>query len=1740
MVSPYSAGGGGTHFEARVVAYYLASVLSEVPVRGLPGIYAVDVRTQRAAFGELLDDIIVTGISGDSRETKLHLQIKSTLTFTENDDEWADILRRAWDTFSAEGFDPVRERVGVGIGAYNTKVDRHYQAVLNWAAHSVDGEDFVQRIDKEDFSSEDKRTFIQAVRNVLARHVERVISNDELWGLLRCFVIIHFDFQSEQSSRDAANVIDRLQGLLASDKRGQASQVWNYLIQRAGQLIPAGGSANRSTLTEQLAAEGLPTGSALSFWKDVQAIHRESERALSDIKSDIHKLKLHRPDAYLETRDALTDSRFIQIVGEPGTGKSALLKEIAEESVRIGPVFVLKDSRIHPRGWSAHAHVLKVSDNVPTLLREFGCCGEPILFIDGIDKITDPAVQLTVNDLVRAIANNDNLIGWRILVSVREQNLKHLETWLDPDAIRKLPLKTVTVTPFGEEELRVIAEHFPRLQPLLLQTGGVDIIVKRPFFLAALLTLAGRDGATQLPATEVELLKLWWELGGSDQRDSSSAQHRRNALMQLAENLAPSPNSPILISAVAPEPLEELKSSGVVRDQNLGHSVVFTHDIYEEWALCELLIRHQADISGFLKTIGEPQALIRPMQLLGAYALETNSSADEWKALYEETGVSTLRPVWQRAILTSCIQSIRTTEILEKLSDYLLEGEYERLKRLLLAIRTLEVIPNPLFLDEKRMPDLDPVERARYAHHTAVPKALTWVRFLDWLMPHIGSLPPVLIQDLLPLFATWQGTYAGRRIRHCREIGEIAHCWLIEFEDAIHPPRFDQRRDPFGMDLRHDDESEIEKSLRSLFLSSAGDIPTLVTEYLRAKAANRDRWHLFRDDILRNCSALIRHLPTELVDFILEVFLERPDDRDDHWGGYSEHLIRELGVSGHHQFYPASPVQLPFLGLLRQHETQGLRLIRELCNHSISIWRWAHTNDWHRQPQTPLPLQLRFPWGKQTFWGDGQVYLWYRGYWGNDAVKSGLMALEQWAFEQIEQGAKFDEIFQKVIQGNESVAALGLAASLCLAHHDKSIECSLPLITCPHLWKWDIARIVQDSSSMPPNEIGNWHQYRPLLNAVRALNRKKHRKQDIRNLVPYFVYWHDQKLTKRYVKGIRRFPKHLPFEYAEEKTDPAYVSELSERMELFVEQGDPQHWKTTPTDDGKHVQIWNDPPSLKAEKYQRQQNEHSYLNECLALALWAQKSLDDGKLDELFTVEQGIAKAKELDSVDLFERYQGSRNFAESQRAAGVVGTAFVVARFAKEDAWSAQIGSWCLDVLDRAATVAELHDNLFVRGASLTMHPAVFAAHGYSALLARGYESKHCKSAILSLAVDALEEVVSAVFVAARLYAAQESNLYWVLLDLGIRQCIVPFDEIPNYHSTQWDEREAARMTALIERAERYLETGTEPELPSIPMPWVKGGMQSAPSARDTKEYAKNNIVFLSHLAEKIIFQIVLDPIFLNLEKRHGFLVLTSQLLNWTIQEIVPPFATSKRDYDHNVPYEWVFEFSSWCGKVCAHLSDTEVRTEILARVFASDNETAVLIMQSLMLSFVVQALLDPPHVRESNIGLWKEMTDWVFDNPEWQNDKAGRYLDREFQSCAFATLFCVAPGFSPLTCMANQGWTNLRKFQSIIERAVREFGLHRTLYLAVTAFLKKGGFELLPEPALAWLKDIALAKKQDQTFWRLNGDDTVEIMTMLAEKKGDSLEPVHREMLTLILDILVDNGVRGAGFLQQELLRA
>lgn len=264
----------------------MAAALSESPARALPGLYAREVATQRAAFGEPLDDAVITGVALDGRATKLSVQVKSSLSFTENDKQWLAVLKQAWTTFVAPTFDAELHRLAVAISSYNARADKYYRSVLTWAAHSPNAANFFERISRPDFSHKDQRQFVEATRKILDGIAGVAVADDAAWRFLKSFQILHFDFDLGDASRDVEGAIDRLRHGLAPDQREKAATIWSELIAYVGEMTPVGGGATRQSLAARLATAGLPSLVAGTHWRDIQTLDRESKRALDAIKSD--------------------------------------------------------------------------------------------------------------------------------------------------------------------------------------------------------------------------------------------------------------------------------------------------------------------------------------------------------------------------------------------------------------------------------------------------------------------------------------------------------------------------------------------------------------------------------------------------------------------------------------------------------------------------------------------------------------------------------------------------------------------------------------------------------------------------------------------------------------------------------------------------------------------------------------------------------------------------------------------------------------------------------------------------------------------------------------------------------------------------------------------------------------------------------------------------------------------------------------------------------------------------------------------------------------------------------------------------------------------------------------------------------------------------------------------------------------------------------------------------------------
>jgi hypothetical protein len=234
-------------------------------------------------------------------------------------------------------------------------------------------------------------------------------------------------------------------------------------------------------------------------------------------------------------------------------------------------------------------------------------------------------------------------------------------------------------------------------------------------------------------------------------------------------------------------------------------------------------------------------------------------------------------------------------------------------------------------------------------------------------------------------------------------------------------------------------------------------------------------------------------------------------------------------------YFPASPLREPFHSLFGSASAEALRLLRDLTNHAMTAWRQLHRIDPQRRA-TPIPIELQFPWGTQTFWGTRREYLWCRGLWAPKPLASAYLALEHWAVKQLEAGWTADELIEEIVRGNESVAILGTAVSLMLQSRTIS-EVTLPLATCQRLWRADLERVSQEAGIASSSLIGFTEPRtdRPHAVAVDALNKRPVRKLWLRELVPWFVLSPDRAIAGRARLLIAGFESDLPFEYEEQR-----------------------------------------------------------------------------------------------------------------------------------------------------------------------------------------------------------------------------------------------------------------------------------------------------------------------------------------------------------------------------------------------------------------------------------------------------------------------------------------------------------------------------------------------------------------------------------------------------------------------------
>ncbi|WP_312170041.1 hypothetical protein [Stutzerimonas kunmingensis] len=1501
------------------------------------------------------------------------------------------------------------------------------------------------------------------------------------------------------------------------------------------------------------------------------------------IPDDIGGTHLERP-SLLEALDTkLATARLVQIRGLPGSGKSVVMKRAVKRALERGPTLFLKAEQLEGTSWLSYATSQGLSGApLEQLLVEIGATGTPILFIDAIDRV-EKGQQPVILDVIRVIVESPQLSDWRVAVSLRDTEIEVLRNWLG-HFLDALKVETLSVEQLSDEESETLATVKPHLRPLLFGSAQVKEVVRRPFFAKVLHQSYVADPSTPTfaPRSEVDLIANWWRHGGYNET-GQGAMERRRALLDLARVRARQLSQPIglgQLNSVAH--IHDLSSDGILQHAREGVSVRFAHDIFFEWAFFHVLADRGGQWMEEIKACGEPPAVARVVELTSQWEY---TQGNDWQAYLTLTERSDVRSQWLRAWLVGPIGTAGFEADDEQFAKAVFADDFRLFKKALVWFQAEKTSPNPGILS-----GVIPQEhRQRFADLLGWPSDFAaWRRLIDFILRRVSDIPQRLYPEVVAIFEVWQNALADFRNPTSRALLKQCAEWLTSIDAISTSDSPDMNSEYWG---QVPGLSDFKKSLGRLILRASRAEPTFAADYLqRATCSERIREDTF-NEIIAFSPVLAQSLPKSVVELSLAyIRKELPDDqvareerelRDSSVrlkaiqakpdsertrreqmalacapfprsiGDFSHHDWETLSLNDTFQgFWPPSPLREPFHSLFQSSPDDALRLLRQLCNHAMLAWRQLHRHSRERGG-TPIPLELTFPWGMQSFWGSDREYLWFRSTWAPKVIGCGFMALEEWCFAELAHGRSVDELIQQIIEGNECIAILGTAAMLAL-HTEVVSETTLPFITSQRLLAADHNRMAQDLS--PTASLIGFGQPTdlPHVEAVKAADARPVRKTQLSWMVPRFVFA-PAPISGLACNAILNFKHDLPYQYEEQRNVKAVQERLAAQALEYAELVDPDNYQAhSLEEDSSQLAIVHVSPSAsKPENIARVEEARRNLG-LSNLWMWASKSFEEGALQSTCAIEDAIAFGKEADADDLFQYSNGDNDLDDVQAAmhrGAVAATAAIVLNF--REGLNSQDLEWARDVLERAKHLPERPGLMWTPSSVIPWHQAIYVARGLAADIREGTTKGDVARDLLDLVAHPLEVVSLAALNEACKLWAQDPKLTWAALSLALSLCLVP--PRPRDQLRQHGEalHSLSEVQAAVDAALVFYEHESDwPLLPLPPPAWVKveprndrrrhrsyAGYDEYDVVDESEEWDEPEVLWHSKLAAEVLKLIPFDRI-LQSSAKGALLDFLAAVLDWTNQKNSPPWVKSgRRGRSSTRIFEWTHTLGSTLGGVAGLLPLSVFQPRFLAPILGLEGDNCWALLSPFTNTYVCAYVYDAPvipvdAVATLDLCLGRLLKDSAFNRDAY---RSGEFSGFDQPNLVRTLMFISVERADMAARYVNGDWSEVSLILPLIDRFIRAGGWSASVMGPFLTLCQRAKTNYPAETFVDQVLAIIGQGPDNLKGWR--GTDTpariAELVQHFSHRDAPMTQVLAQKFLR-ILDILVDMGDRRSAALQ------
>jgi len=1068
QTNPYSSGGGGPNFETRVQAAFVILLLTGRVAPCLPPFHINKLILQGRYAGFETDDlIVVTKDSKTEKEAKLLAQVKHEVNITAKNKIFGEVVQSTWNDFNKDDFNCEIDSFALITGPLSSVDTKDVRPILEWARHSESEDEFLFKVASKKFSSDSKRTKLEAFKTQLkVANNKESVTDEQLWKYLKVFHLVGYDLDLQSGS-----TLSLIQSLIAQNTSEAPHLVWSKVVDVIQTSNQNAGTITLENLPNEVTHLFDPIDS--STWsKDVTRLKDHGNLILNRIDTTIGNVHVEQKENFLRLIDLAESNKFVFVTGDRGVGKSSLIRKFADESREQTPIFCLRAEDFEQPHLDHVYSAIGLTSTLSELHSGFALLPKKYLIIESLEKILELRHEAAFKDLLFTIANQQE---WTIIATGREYAFQPIVfEYLEPSGIE---YATLSIGGFSDDQIEDLCLKAPILKNLAANTN-LKPLLNSPFFaqLAYKVLQTGTEFSVEDGEREFRDA-VWRNVIAQDQKRATGMPIKRTeTFVEIALTRAKLMVYGVPEAEFDSEVLLKLEADNLVRRDSSAGLVSPAHDVLEDWALERFIEKaftsNKSDIQAFFNEIGHEPAMNRAFRLWLHQKLRFGEDVSSFieSLLFNQE----IARYWQDSTIAAILLGDNSDIFLQSLSKQLLDDKGALLKRFCFILRIACQTPDPDF-SKNSLKDQNSI-----LANTLIlrPFGKSWQGMIYFLYQNRGNLDASLQSHVISILDDWVSMFRvyEQLPAEASNAGLLALYLLENVKDS------------------YQDESGDRKKLLSIIIRTASTFPEgflifLEENKLGKKVTKRSERPKYSEDFYKmafegipESRFLAHHFPETLIQMAEnEWYFERRPIPKDTWYHHERIDVAEcFGLHQHkYEFFPPSGAKGPFATLLKFHPQKGLDFILSLLNRSAE--KYAHsTLDVPRESHY-LEIELSEPHFDplKIHLDDGteipQHYSWrlWAAYRSHSVcpylLQSALMALENWLIEFVELTDSEDQIswaFNYIIRNSNSVFATAVLASIATGFHEKVGKNALPICSVLEFYFMDIGRANHDK--VPP------------------------------------------------------------------------------------------------------------------------------------------------------------------------------------------------------------------------------------------------------------------------------------------------------------------------------------------------------------------------------------------------------------------------------------------------------------------------------------------------------------------------------------------------------------------------------------------------------------------------------------------------------------------------------------------------